>query len=78
MPLATFERRRRRLQAEVLAHRQDRAVRMEPGATLNLENELTVRFRLPEILREGAISGDAAVQAQIDADWWVKTCASHC
>jgi hypothetical protein len=66
MPLATFERRRRRLQAEVQAHRADRAVQMGPAATLNFENEMTVRFRLQEILREGAISGDAAVQAEID------------
>ena len=66
MPLATFERRRKRLQAEVLAHREDRAVQVGPSATLNFENELTVRFRLQEILREGAISGDAAVQAEID------------
>lgn len=66
LPLATFERRRTRLQAEVLTHREDRAVRMGPGATLIFENEVTVRFRLQEILRNDAISGDAAVQAEID------------
>jgi hypothetical protein len=66
LPLETFERKRSRLQAEVLAHREDRAVRMGPSATLIFENEVTVRFRLQEILRRDAISGDAAVQAEID------------
>ena len=66
MPLETFERKRTKLQAEVLTHREDRAVRIGPGATLIFENELTVRFRLQEILRHEAISGDAAVQAEID------------
>jgi Protein of unknown function (DUF3501) len=66
MPLATFERERTRLQAEVLAQRLDRAVPMGSGATLIFENETTVRFRLQEILRHEALSGDAAVQAQID------------
>lgn len=66
LPLPIFESRRRRLQADVLSQRKDRAVQMGPSATLNFENEATVRFRLQEILRQGAISGDAAVQAEID------------
>jgi hypothetical protein len=66
MPLAMFERKRTRLQAEVLTQRQDRAVRIGSAATLSFENEATVRFRLQEILRHEAISGDAAVQAEID------------
>jgi hypothetical protein len=66
LPLPLFERRRRRLQAEVLSQRKDRAVQVGPSATLNFENETTVRFRVQEILREGAISGDAAVQNEID------------
>lgn len=66
MPLATFERKRSRLQAEVGRQRADRAVPMGPGATLVFENEVTVRFRLQEILRHEAISGTAAVQAEID------------
>ena len=66
MPLATFERRRSRLQAEVSTQREDRAVVLGPGATLVFENEATVRFRLQEILRYEAISGAAAVQAEID------------
>ena len=66
LPLATFERRRRRLQAEVLAQREDRAVQMGPSAMLNFENEATIRFRVQEILRAGAIAGDDAVQAELD------------
>ena len=66
MPLETFERKRTKLQAEVLTHREDRAVPIGRGAMLIFENELTVRFRLQEILRREAISGDAAVQAEID------------
>ena len=66
LPLAIFERRRSELQAEVLSQRKDRVVQLGPSATLNFENEVTVRFRVQEILREGAISGDAAVQAEID------------
>ena len=67
MPLATFESKRTELQAEVLTQREDRAVKMGPSATLIFENEVTVRFRLQEILRHDAISGEAAVQAEIDA-----------
>jgi glycerol-3-phosphate dehydrogenase subunit C len=66
MPLATFERARSRLQAEAQRQREDRAVPMGPDATLVFESEITVRFRLQEILRHEAISGDAAVQAEID------------
>jgi len=67
LPLATFERRRPELQAEAQAHREDRAVQIGGSATLIFENEVTVRFRLQEILRQEAMSDDAAVQAQIDA-----------
>lgn len=66
MPLATFERKRSRLQAEVGRQREDRAVPIGPGATLVFENEVTVRFRLQEILRHEAISATEAVQAEID------------
>lgn len=66
MPLALFERKRSGLQADVLALRGDRAVRIGSGATLTFENEATVRFRLQEILRHEAISADLAVQAEID------------
>lgn len=66
LPLATFERRRPELQAEAQAHRDDRAVQIGRSATLIFENEVTVRFRLQEILRHEEMSDDAAVQAQID------------
>lgn len=67
MPLATFARKRKRLQAEVLAHRADRAVRVGHNATLVFENELTVRFQLQEILRLDGTSAAADVQAEVDA-----------
>jgi len=67
MPLATFARKRARLQAEVLVHRGDRTVRVGSNAMLIFESDLTVRFRLQEILRLESISGDEAVQAEIDA-----------
>jgi len=67
MPPATFARRRARLQAEILVHREDRFVQLGPHAALIFESDRTVRFRLQEILRVEAISGDEAVQAEIDA-----------
>jgi hypothetical protein len=66
MPLAAFEHARPHLQAEVQRLREDRTVSMGPGATLVFENEVTVSFRLQEILRHETISGEAAVQAEID------------
>jgi hypothetical protein len=68
LPLPIFESRRGRLQAEVLSQRKDRAVQLGPSATLNFENEATVRFRLQETI----------IPPTAHASWWVKTCASRC
>jgi hypothetical protein len=53
--------------AEVTAHRIDRTVRVGRSATLQFEDELSVRYRIQETLRAESIVDEEAIQAEIDA-----------
>lgn len=63
----TYARESKGQHAEIKAHRERRTVHIGPHAALMFEDATTVRFQLQEALRIEAISGDAAIRAEMDA-----------
>ena len=66
LPLETYAHEREGFRAEAMAHRRDRTVRVGPNAMVIFEDELTVRYRIQEMLHMGGISEDEGIQAEID------------
>ncbi|MBS0313710.1 MAG: DUF3501 family protein [Burkholderiales bacterium] len=61
-----YAKRRPTFQPEVLAHLQNRTVHLGNHLTLQFEDEMTVRYRIQEMLHSEAIDPDQ-VQSEIDA-----------
>jgi hypothetical protein len=67
MSSETYAREQRGSHADAVAHREQRTVRVGPNVLLVFQDERTVRHYLQEMLRIEQTSGQAQVQAEIDA-----------
>jgi len=67
MSLETYARERASFRAKVLAHKQNRTVRLGEHVTLQFEDELTIRYQIQEMLRIERIFEDDGIQGELDA-----------
>ena len=67
MSLETYARERPGFRAKVLAHKQNRTVRLGEHVTLQFEDELTIRYQIQEMLRIERIFEDDGIQGELDA-----------
>src|SRR6478752_4869479 len=67
MSLETYARERASFRAKVLAHKQNRTVRLGEHVTLQFEDELTIRYQVQEMLRVERIFEDQGIQGELDA-----------
>src|SRR5262245_8775146 len=67
MSLETYARERPGFRAKVLAHKQNRTVRLGVHVTLQFEDELTSRYQIQEMLRIERIFEDQGIQGELDA-----------
>src|SRR5438045_6911025 len=67
MPLETYARERAGFRAKVMAHKKRRTVHLGEHLTLQVEDELTIRYQVQEMLRIERIFEDDGVQGELDA-----------
>lgn len=67
MSLEAYSKWRKQHQAEVIAHRKLRSVRLGEHITLQFESELTMRYQVQEMLRIEKIFEEEGIQAEVDA-----------
>ena len=67
MTLETYARERTKFRAKVIAHKQDRTVRLGDHVTLVFEDELTIRYQIQEMLRVERIFEEAGIDDELAA-----------
>ena len=67
LSLEAYARERASFRAKVLAHKQNRTVRLGEHVTLQFEDELTIRYQIQEMLRIERIFEDDGIQGELDA-----------
>lgn len=67
MPLEAYARARAEFRARVMAHKQDRAVRIGGNITLIFEDELTIRYQVQEMLRAERIFEEQGILDELQA-----------
>lgn len=66
MPLETYAKRRADFRAQILAHKQNRKVRLGDHITLLFEDELTMRYQVQEMLRAEKIFEPEGIRDELD------------
>jgi len=67
LSLEAYARERASFRAKVLAHKQNRTVRLGEHVNLQFEDELTIRYQIQEMLRIERIFEDDGIQGELDA-----------
>ncbi|HEY4374265.1 MAG TPA: DUF3501 family protein [Burkholderiales bacterium] len=67
MTLEAYARKRKEFRAEVLAHKQNRIVRVGDHVTLIFEDELTMRYQVQEMLRIEKIFEEEGIEDELSA-----------
>ena len=67
MTLETYSRWRKAHQANVIAHRKLRSVRLGDHVTLQFESETTIRYQIQEMLRIEKIFEEEGIEGEIEA-----------
>ncbi len=65
--LEEYEKRRPTFQPEVLAHKKNRTVHLGNNLSIAFEDEMTIRYRIQELLRLEETDDVDAIQDEIDA-----------
>lgn len=65
--LEEYEKRRPSFQADVLAHKKNRTVHLGNNLSIAFEDEMTIRYRLQELMRLEETNDFDAIQDEIDA-----------
>jgi hypothetical protein len=67
MSLEQYAKARNEFRARVMAHKQDRQVRIGSNATLYFEDRLTMQYQIQEMLRIERVFEEAGIQDELDA-----------
>jgi hypothetical protein len=67
LTLEAYARERQQFRAKVMAHKNNRTVRLGPHITLVYEDEYTVRYQIQEMLRVERIFDEKGIQEELDA-----------
>ena len=67
MTLEAYSRERSKFREKVLAHKKHRTLGVGPNVTLVLEDELTMRYQVQEMLRVERIFEEEGIQDELDA-----------
>lgn len=67
MPLEAYARARPEFRARIMAHKQNRAVRIGGNITLIFEDELTIRYQVQEMLRAERIFEEQGILDELQA-----------
>jgi hypothetical protein len=67
MTLEAYARERAQYRARVMAHKQNRTIRLGEHLTLIFEDELTIRYQVQEMLRAERIFEEEGIQGELDA-----------
>ncbi|TAK47020.1 MAG: DUF3501 family protein [Betaproteobacteria bacterium] len=67
LPLEAYAKQRKAFRARVIAHKQQRSLRLGEHLTLVFEDELTIRYQIQEMLRIERIFEEAGIRGELDA-----------
>ena len=67
LSLEAYARERASFRAKVLAHKQNRTVRLGEHVSLQFEDELLIRYQIQEMLRIERIFEEEGIQGELDA-----------
>jgi hypothetical protein len=67
LSLEAYAKQRHAFRAKVIAHKQDRTVRLGEHLTLVFEDELTIRYQIQEMLRVERIFEEDGIQGELEA-----------
>jgi hypothetical protein len=67
LPLETYARSRNEFRARVIEHKKQRTVHLGGHATLQFEDELTIRYQVQEMLRIERIFEDQGIEGELEA-----------
>ncbi|TAN55053.1 MAG: DUF3501 family protein [Betaproteobacteria bacterium] len=67
LPLETYAKQRKEFRARVIAHKQQRSLRLGEHLTLVFEDELTIRYQIQEMLRIERIFEEDGIRGELDA-----------
>ncbi len=67
MPLEAYAKARAEFRARVMAHKQQRAIRIGGNITLIFEDELTIRYQVQEMLRAERIFEEQGILDELQA-----------
>jgi hypothetical protein len=67
LSLEAYAKQRHAFRARVIAHKQDRTVRLGEHLTLVFEDELTIRYQIQEMLRVERIFEEEGIEGELEA-----------
>ncbi|OGA21063.1 MAG: hypothetical protein A3H34_00535 [Betaproteobacteria bacterium RIFCSPLOWO2_02_FULL_67_19] len=67
LPLEAYAKQRQEFRARVIAHKQQRSLRLGEHLTLVFEDELTIRYQIQEMLRIERIFEEDGIRGELDA-----------
>ncbi len=67
LPLEAYAKQRNEFRARVIAHKQQRSLRLGEHLTLVFEDELTIRYQIQEMLRIERIFEEDGIRGELDA-----------
>jgi len=67
LPLEAYAKQRQEFRARVIAHKQQRSLRLGEHLNLVFEDELTIRYQIQEMLRIERIFEEDGIRGELDA-----------
>ena len=67
LTLEAYSRERPRIRAEIMAHKENRRIRLGDHVTLIFEDEKSIRYQIQEMLRVERIFEDGGIREELDA-----------